>query len=68
MQTGMPPEYGQLVQLAGQQGLALPKVRPMVDGHQVFARELGNWLKGDASQQLPDPIQATVEPSTPRTP
>ena len=39
----------------------LPKVRPMVDGHQVFARELGNWLKGDASQQLPDPIQATVE-------
>ena len=61
MQTQMPPDYGQLVQAAAQQGLPLPKVRPMVDGHQVFARELGNWLKGDASQQLPEPIQSVVE-------
>lgn len=61
MQMGQPPQYGQLVALAGQQGLALPEVRPMVDGHQVFARELGNWLKGDASQALPMPIQKVVE-------
>ena len=56
-----PVTYDQLLAAAGQQGLPLPRVRPQVDGHQVFARELGNWLKGDASQQLPEPIQATVE-------
>jgi hypothetical protein len=32
-----------------------------VDGHAILARELGAWLKGDASQQLPEPIQAVVE-------
>jgi hypothetical protein len=56
-----PVTYDQLLAGAAQQGLKLPRVRPQVDGHQVFARELGNWLKSDASQQLPEAIQAVVE-------
>jgi len=56
-----PITYDQIVQLAAAQGLELPEVRPMLDGHAILARELGNWLKGDASQQLPKPIQKVAE-------
>lgn len=56
-----PITYDQLVPLAAQQGIPLPRIRPQVDGHAIMARELGAWLKGDASQQLPMPIQAVVE-------
>ena len=58
----LPPiTYSQFAPAAGAQGVQLPKIRPMVDGHAIMARELGAWLKGDASQQLPQPIQDVVE-------
>jgi hypothetical protein len=56
-----PVTYDQIVQAAAAQGLELPEVRPLLDGHAILARELGNWLKGDASQQLPKPIQKVAE-------
>jgi hypothetical protein len=56
-----PATYTQLAGAATQQGLELPEVRPDVDGHPTFVRELGEWLKGDASQQLPKPVQKLVE-------
>jgi hypothetical protein len=56
-----PVTYDQIVQAAALQGLELPEVRPLLDGHSILARELGNWLKGDASQQLPKPIQKVAE-------
>ena len=58
----LPPiTYPQVQGLLAQQGLEVPEIRPAVDGHAIFARELGNWLKGDASQRLPKPIQKLVE-------
>ena len=56
-----PVTYDQIVQAASAQRLELPEVRPLLDGHAILARELGNWLKGDASQQLPKPIQKVAE-------
>ena len=56
-----PVTYEQIAQAAAQQGLELPEIRPMLDGHAILARELGNWLKGDVSQQLPKPIQKVAE-------
>jgi len=56
-----PVTYDQIVGAAAQQGLELPEIRPLLDGHAILARELGNWLKGDASQQLPKPIQKVAE-------
>jgi hypothetical protein len=56
-----PATYTQIATAAAQQGLPLPRLRPDVDGHPTFVRELGEWLKGDASQQLPEPIQVLVE-------
>jgi len=60
-QTGQPITYTMVQQFLAQQYIPVPRIRPSVDGHGIFVLELGNWLKSESSQVLPEPIQRLVE-------
>src|SRR5262245_39124852 len=62
-QMGSPakPPYDLLVKGCASVGVQIPKIRPNVDAHAVFALELGNWLKSEVAMALPEPVQRVAE-------
>lgn len=59
--TGQPPPFDNLVAVAAQVGLQIPRVRPAIDDHGVHSREHGNWAKSESSQSYPPLVQRLQE-------